>query len=338
MSALIDRLRREWQVQSIPGWAVPLWLDFGGGHMSLRQLLVHAGLTLFVCIGPQRVVAQTAGRLPDPVTADPTKVDTAFPPHTEELAFESMGARLNGFLYVANGPGPHPTVILLHGLPGNERNLDLAQALRRGGMNVLFFDYRGSWGSGGSFSFTHALEDVGSAVQFVRSDSSVRKYRSDPQRTALLGHSMGGWLSLMGVAADSSIRCAVALDFWNLGADGRAMTTDSQSLSEFTAYAKWLTAPGAPLRADSGGALTAEAEEHADQWDLVRQAVALRLRPLLILSTTANDQHPRLIAALRAAQAGNVTAAQWNTDHGFSGDRIRLAHTVIPWLHSHCSL
>jgi uncharacterized protein len=306
--------------------------------MSLRQFLSQAApaLALIAGVAAQSSFAQTVQHLQDPVTMDPAQVDTAFPPSTEELAFTSMGARLNGFLYVANGPGPHPTVILLHGLPGHERSLDLAQALRRAGMNVLFFSYRGAWGSGGTFTFAHALEDVASAVQFVRSDSSVKRYRSDPHRTVLLGHSMGGWLALIGIAADSSVRCAVALDFWNLGSAGRAMKTDPQSASELTTYADWLTAPGAPLRADSGGALTTEAEEHADQWDLERQAAALRLRPLLILSTTANEEHRRLIATLHAAQAGKVTAAQWNTDHGFSGERIRLAHTVISWLHSRC--
>ena len=45
------------------------------------------------------------------------------------------------------------TVILLHGFPGNERNLDLAQAIRRSGWNAVFFHYRGAWGSGGVFSF-----------------------------------------------------------------------------------------------------------------------------------------------------------------------------------------
>lgn len=306
--------------------------------MSLRQFLSQAApaLTLIAGVAAQSSFAQTVRHSPDPVTMDPAKADTAFPPHTEELAFVSMGARLNGFLYVANGPGPHPTVILLHGLPGNERSLDLAQALRRAGMNVLFFSYRGAWGSGGTFTFAHALEDVASAAQFVRSDSSVKKYRSDPHRTVLLGHSMGGWLALMGIAADSSLRCAVALDLWNLGAVGRVMKTDSQTASWLTSYGDWLTAPGAPLHADSGGALTAEAEEHADQWDLERQTAALRFRPLLILSTTANEDHPRLIAALHAAQAGRVTGAQWNTDHGFSSERIRLARTVISWLHSRC--
>jgi pimeloyl-ACP methyl ester carboxylesterase len=267
---------------------------------------------------------------------DPTQVDTAYPPGTEELEFESMGARLNGFFYLANGGQVHPTVILLHGLPGNERNLDLAQALRRAGMNVLFFSYRGAWGSGGTFSYAHALEDVAAAVQFVRSDSSSRRYRGDPHRVVLVGHSMGGWLALMGAVADSSVTCTVALDLANMGAIGRRMRTDHNFDSLFTAYEDWLTASGGPLHADNGRVLTTELEDHADSWDLETNALALRSRPLLIISTTSNDGHPPLIAALHAAQGRNVTALQWKADHGFSGQRIRLAHTLLAWLHGHC--
>jgi uncharacterized protein len=45
-----------------------------------------------------------------------------------ELGILSHGARINGLMYLAAGSGPHPIVIFLHGYPGNERNLDLAQA------------------------------------------------------------------------------------------------------------------------------------------------------------------------------------------------------------------
>ena len=70
--------------------------------------------------------------------------------------------------------------ILLHGFPGNERNLDLAQALRRAGWNAVFFHYRGSWGSDGDFSFGHVLEDVAAVVArcatpaFAESTASIR--------------------------------------------------------------------------------------------------------------------------------------------------------------------
>jgi pimeloyl-ACP methyl ester carboxylesterase len=46
--------------------------------------------------------------------------------------------------YVASGTGPRPAVVLLHGFPGNERNLDLAQDMRRAGWDVLYLNYRGS--------------------------------------------------------------------------------------------------------------------------------------------------------------------------------------------------
>src|SRR5579862_8666179 len=51
------------------------------------------------------------------------------PASAEEIGIDSGGHRLNGLLYLPGGAGPHPVVIFLHGYPGNERNLDLAQAV-----------------------------------------------------------------------------------------------------------------------------------------------------------------------------------------------------------------
>ena len=65
------------------------------------------------------------------IEQDAASIDPVHPPALVELNFESHGERLNGILYQANGAGPHPTVVLLHGYPGNEKNLDLAQSLPR---------------------------------------------------------------------------------------------------------------------------------------------------------------------------------------------------------------
>jgi len=142
---------------------------------------------------------------------DPPSIDRSYPPSLEPVAITSHGARLNGIIYVAQGSGPHPTAILLHGYPGNERNLDLAHAMRRAGWNVLFFHYRGSWGSGGTFSIANALEDVQEVVAFLKRPESLSTYRVDPEGFALIGHSMGGYLSLEAAAANPSIRCAASL-------------------------------------------------------------------------------------------------------------------------------
>jgi uncharacterized protein len=282
--------------------------------------------------------AQTRPGPPDPVWSDPAEADSVNPPRMADVALESMGARMNGILYTASGHGRHPTVILLHGFPGSERNLDLAQAIRRAGINVLFFSYRGAWGSGGTFSFGNTLDDVAAAIRFVRSDATVREYRTDPRRVALLGHSMGGWLALMGAAIDSSVACAGALDIWNAGARGRLYRTDRRQDSVAIANADWLTTPGGPLRAEGGEVLVAELKDHANTWDVDRHAIQLKSRPLLLISSTSNPHHPTLTTALRRAGARQVTALTWNTDHAFSAQRIKLANTVIDWLRRGCRL
>ena len=38
--------------------------------------------------------------------------DEAFPPAIEEISFDSHGDRLNGLVYVADGPGPHPANVI----------------------------------------------------------------------------------------------------------------------------------------------------------------------------------------------------------------------------------
>jgi pimeloyl-ACP methyl ester carboxylesterase len=236
---------------------------------------------------------------------------------------------------VAGGRGPHPTVILLHGYPGNERNLDLAQALRRAGVNVLFFDYRGSWGSGGTFSFAGAREDAAAAVAFVRSPVNARKYRGDPRRAALIGHSMGGWLAMLGAAADTSIACAGALELGDMAQIGVGMNASPAVEAEFTGYTRWLTEPGAPLHADAG-ALVGELKAAAGRWTVASHAGELAGRTLLLLDNTHNQTHASTVAALRQAGARRLTEAVWPTDHSFSDRRIALAGEVVRWVRGEC--
>ncbi len=275
----------------------------------------------------------------DPITMDPTAADSVSPARMAEVAFESGGDRLNGLLYVAAGAAPHPAVLLLHGNPGNERNLDLAQAIRRAGYTVLFFDYRGNWGSGGTFSRTHALEDVHAALRWVRSSTTARQFGIDPSRVALVGHSMGGWLSLMAAAADPSVACVGALDARNVGAYGRVLRRDRSADSSLVAANDSLTGPGAPYRAEAGGAgLVAEMKANAERWDVAAQARALSDRPILLVSAVFNADKDSLVTALDRVGARHVTALAWRTDHSFSDRRFALARVVVGWLRSACAL
>lgn len=71
--------------------------------------------------------------------------DCAHRPGMYSILIPGKRGRLFSVLYTAAGEGPHPTVLQFHGIPGCERNFDLAQALRRGGFHVMAFHYSGSW-------------------------------------------------------------------------------------------------------------------------------------------------------------------------------------------------
>ena len=104
---------------------------------------------------------------------DPPR-DAAYPCAQPAVA-DSLARRWNERRAVrGGGQGPAPDVILLHGLPGNERNLDLAQAIRRAGWDVLTFTYRGAWGSPGDFSIANAMEDAAAALDFARSPEGAK--------------------------------------------------------------------------------------------------------------------------------------------------------------------
>ncbi len=132
--------------------------------------------------------------LPAAIYTDPAP-DAAHPPRMEVLHIPSGGVEINGVAYLAAGAGPHPTAILLHGLPGNEKNLDLAQAIRRAGWSVVTFNYRGSWGSPGTFSFEGNLADAKAVLAYVRDPANAAKLQIDTRRLVMGGHSMGGWVT-----------------------------------------------------------------------------------------------------------------------------------------------
>lgn len=105
-----------------------------------NRIIAVAVLGLAICNQTFR-----AQQMPSAVIADPP-VDKKFPPSVVGMTVTSHGVEMDTTFYLASGAGPHGTVLLLHGLPGYETNGDLAQSIRRAGLNVLLFHYRGTGG------------------------------------------------------------------------------------------------------------------------------------------------------------------------------------------------
>jgi len=268
------------------------------------------------------------------ITAD-SEPDKTNPAAMQTFQLPSHGALLNAFVYVAAGVGPHPTVILLHGFPGNERNLDLAQSIRRAGWNVLYFNYRGSWGSPGDFSFTHCIEDAQSAIKYLRDDTKAGKLRSDPNTIVLIGHSMGGFVALQTSALDRDIKAVVTISAADLGTNRvPAVPADQRDLFA-KGLARGLAAEGmAPLAGVSPEMLASEVLANADKWNFVVLAPKFATRPLLVITSDDGLTAPNDGFVDAAKKSGNreVNTVHIPTDHSYSDRRIALQQTVLDWL------
>jgi pimeloyl-ACP methyl ester carboxylesterase len=282
----------------------------------MRAYLCAALLTLTApCLSAQ---------VPLAVTADPQR-DSANPARMEVLHIPSGGVSINGVAYVASGAGRHPAFILFHGLPGNEKNLDLAQAVRRAGWNAITVNYRGSWGSPGEFRFGGNLEDAEAVLAFVRDSANAQRLGIDPRRIVVAGHSMGGWVAALTAARHQELLGAVLISAADLGLLG-AMQRDSlaavmadnmESLSGVTARS---------MADDLAGG--------ASRWQFAQAAAGLAHLPLLVL--TANDglaaHSDALVGRVRALGNTQVTTMHQPTDHSWSDKRIALETAVLTWL------
>jgi uncharacterized protein len=275
------------------------------------------------CVAGQVMAAQPP---PQAVIVDPP-ANKDFPPGVVGLTVPSHGVEMDAVLYLAAGSGPHGTVLLLHGLPGYEQNADLAQSIRRAGWNVLIFHYRGLWGTGGSFSASTAIEDTAEAVRFLRDPAIAAKYRANPQRIVVIGHSFGGFLAGYEGAHDSTLAgvgMIAAVDLGKINADPKERETRLK---------RWELQMH-PVHGATAPELFAEAERHTKDWDYVQWADLLSARPVLLVE--ADDQNrsdmTALASSLRAKNAAGLVEKSLSTDHSVSDHRIALQAIVIGWL------
>ena len=271
------------------------------------------------------------GPIPAAVTADPPR-DAGHPAHSAQLLIPSDKSELNALIYMASGAGAHPTVILLHGFPGNEQNLDLAQAIRRAGWNVLTLHYRGAWGSPGKFSIAHVLEDVDAVTAFVRNPEVAAKYGIDRDHLVLGGHSMGGFASAAHARHDPNLLGVFLLDAWNTGADGAELAALNKQERHKKAL-KDYDDLGHSLRGYNEDSTAAELVAHKNDWNFQDWAPQLTGNPLLVVGAAkANgEENHRLAAAVKAA-GGKVEDYTLESDHSFQDHRIMLESIVVTWL------
>lgn len=271
----------------------------------------------------------------DPITSDPPLIDRQYPPALMPVKFESNGELLVGIIMLANGQGPHPTIILLHGFPGNEKNFDLAHTLRRAGWNVMIFHYRGAWGSRGSFSYQNVLSDVTSALDFIKQKESCKLYRINLDKIALIGHSMGGWAALLSAPQYPDLKGFISIAGSNMGLVGKMMQ-DNPDI--FKLWKSKFEENLSPIQGTSSQSLADELMTYSDNFDFINYAEILSRRPIFLIGAGYDEivpidiHHTTMVNALQKNNPVDFMHAVIDTDHVFSDKRLELSGIIITWL------
>ena len=291
--------------------------------LSLLMLVAVLGLPMGV---RAQVVSPTT---PAAVIADPAP-DPKSPARLEVIHVPSGGVNINGIVMVASGAGPHPTVVLFHGLPGNEKNLDLAQAIRRAGWNVVAINYRGSWGSPGVYSFGQDLQDADATLAFVRDPANAKALNIDPQRLVVIGHSLGGWVTAHTLAHDAGLLGGITISAGELGKAGLGAKFNRAQIAAFMDDSR------ESLAGVTGASMADELAAHAEAWGFGPLGAKLANRRLLVLYSHdfVQSDSEALITSIKAAGGASLQSYYADTDHSWSGRRIELESVVINWLQS----
>jgi len=121
------------------------------------------------------------------------------------------GVTLRGWLYVPDGPAPHPAITMAHGFAGvKELGLErFARAFADAGFVVLVHDHRGFGASDGTPRFDIdpwvQIADWRRAISFLESHPAV-----DADRIGLWGSSYAGGHAIVLGATDRRLRAVVA--------------------------------------------------------------------------------------------------------------------------------
>jgi dipeptidyl aminopeptidase/acylaminoacyl peptidase len=179
-----------------------------------------------------------------------------------DVVFPSGQLTLAGMLFIPEGQGPFPAVVMIHGSGISQRNdpwyLTVVQRLQEHGVAVLLPDKRGSEKSQGDWTKTgfHDLAvDVTAAMDYIRSQSIF-----PCGRIGVMGFSQGGWIAPIVADQDEDVAFVVTMSGADVTTDEQLLFSETNSLTDIVLL-RFLAERLAPL--------TAEIVRRTDFWKII---------------------------------------------------------------------
>lgn len=242
------------------------------------------------------------------------------------LTVDSHGSNIFGQILLpalAHEDELSPVVLMLHGYPGTEKNGDIACALRRTGLAVIQFSYRGVWGSHGEYRFSHLMEDVSAVLDYLK--DRAEEYRLDMERVCLFGHSMGGFTALQVLADNQYIRGAVVVAPCDMGWLYRENPEECQAIlkSRGRGY----------FRLPYPESLEEELEAHGESWEFLNLCHRISAPVHFIGGSkdvkTPPQQHIRPLYEHMVQLGKKVSCTILEDGHAFPVHRMALTNLVF---------
>jgi hypothetical protein len=246
-------------------------------------------------------------------------IDSKFPAFNKEIILTSKGDSIASYAFIASGKQPKETIILLHGLPGNDNQFDIAQSLRRTGRNVIHFNYRGSWGSQGDFLYSNCLEDVNEVINYFTSKKVSEKLRINPKSLVVIGRSFGGGIALIQGSKNTHVKKIIAISSMNAGSEKHPIHHQNKYDRWIAYFKKQIMLNITPAK------FLQDVLENKKIYDVVSYKNQLKSKKVLIIEDTDNNQH-------WIQQLENVELNRFDSDHNFISNRIKLTKDIIEWL------
>lgn len=255
------------------------------------------------------------------------------------IEFLSKGHKIRGEIYLVEGGVTTHTVLLLHGFPGNVGDvLDIGQRLSRHGFSTLIFNYRGTHGSEGTFSFQNTIEDIQAAYAYLHQEQVIRTYKINPNELILGGYSYGGGMALAYAANHPEIKRVFSISGTDHGELAREYKRNSALAERISVEFDEMKGPSGPVRLEFR--TFKELIQNLGRYDLKLAATALADRDVLLIGgwddfNVIIEHHVLpFYRALVDAKAQKVQIAAFQDNHAFEKSKEKLAAIVIRWIKS----
>ncbi len=292
---------------------------------TIRLLALSLGLLISAPI--TATAAQTPAARAPAVAADS---------FTTTVEFPVEGVTLRARIHVAQGPGPHPTIVEVKGF--QQADAWVAPRAPAEGYNGVSLDFRGQNASDGRYSPEYTPADLAGLVALLRTDRARREWRVDPARLVVIGTSAGTLAALTTLGEDPGVSCGGAIVPFNWGVAGMMARADGGIRRQFDGIAAGVNPERLRVEPD----MVQRVMDHAEALNTRSAATRLAGKAVFLAGAQRDEVAPLmlhfqpLVAAARASGARIVRDTVVNDTHMIADTWQAVLGALYRWIRSDC--